>query len=106
MRGESQSISFLQRVRMFNTRMWDPTDLLILGTILFIRHLSLGFGNPALAINESEWVESGHYEGKVLSTGSVNLPHLVSLLVWGIVPDPVLRSSAHPTWRICTVNKM
>ena len=66
-------------------------NLLILGTFLFVKHLSFGSGNSALAINESEWVESGHYEGKVLSTGSIDFLHLISLRVWGIAPDLVLR---------------
>ena len=87
----SGSFSSLQRMRMFNTRMWGPVDLVVLGTFYSVRHLSLGSGDPALAIDEGAWVDTGHYEGNVLPTGSVNLPHVVSLRVWGVVPDSVLK---------------
>ena len=89
MKGDAESFPSLQRVSMHNTRRWGPKDLLALGRFLFVKHLSLG--SDDFTIDENASPDISHYGDEALPTESVNLPHLVSLCVWGDIPFSVLR---------------
>jgi hypothetical protein len=95
MKGAAASFPSLQRVSMHYTRAWVPEYLLALGRFLFVRHLSLGSG--ALAMDENALPDISYYEGEDLPTESINLPHLVSLHVWGYIPFSVLKVLCLPS---------
>jgi hypothetical protein len=66
-----------QCVSMHNTRMWGP-ELFTLERFLSVKHLSLGSGSRALAIDKNVSPNTGQYEGEVpplsLSTSHISSP--------------------------------